>query len=79
MQKHLSTYIKGMDRDTSKIKYPNNKYYNAENLRLTSADGLSSYTLSNVDGNVFNVNLGSHIGIPYILNGYVFIREKLII
>ena len=47
-----ATFEGGMNTDSSKINYPNNSYLYAENLRLTTSEGLSSLSLSNVKGNV---------------------------
>lgn len=40
----------GLDKDTSKQKYANNKYSNAENLRPVTDEGLSTGALENIKG-----------------------------
>lgn len=48
-----NTFIGGMDKDTAKQKYSNNKYFNAENFRVITDEGLSNGALENVAGNAF--------------------------
>jgi len=48
---HGNTFMGGMDKDTSKQKYPNNKYYDAKNLRPVTDEGLSTGALENIKGN----------------------------
>lgn len=51
MEKEIKiSFEGGLDRDTSKNKYKSNNYYNANNLRLTTKDGLSNLALENVLG-----------------------------
>lgn len=40
----------GMDKDTSKPKYPNNKYPHSENVRPVTDKGLSTQALENIKG-----------------------------
>lgn len=46
----INTFNGGMDKDTSKQKYSNQKYVHARNLRPTTDEGLSTGALENVAG-----------------------------
>jgi len=50
-QVHTNTFIKGMDKDTSKQKYENTKYENLRNGRPITDKGLSTRALENIKGN----------------------------
>lgn len=67
MPTHINTFSEGLDRDTSKNKYPNTKYYNAENLRVTSTDELSNGALVNVKGNSELFTFDSIYEIPVMI------------
>ena len=54
-----NTYIEGMDRDSSKSKYPNTKYLRGSNIKLITEDGLSTGNIENEDGNKFLFQLPS--------------------
>lgn len=78
MKKHLNTFDKGLNRDYSKNKFPNNCYYNAEGLRLVTNDGLSSFALTNIEGNTLSASLDS----GWTIHGqqaWCVLRNKLII
>ena len=47
----VNTYIGGLDRDTSKSKYPANKYFNMLNGKVITEDGLSTGSITNEKGN----------------------------
>ena len=47
---HGNTFMGGMDKDTSKSKYPNNKYSDSLNLRPVTDKGLSTGALENIKG-----------------------------
>jgi hypothetical protein len=53
MPGHVNTYNGGMDKDTSKSKYPNTKYEHSENVRIVTDSGLSTGALENIRGNEF--------------------------
>ena len=50
MPVHGNTFMGGMDKDTSKQKYANNKYSDAHNLRPVTDEGLSTGALENIKG-----------------------------
>ena len=50
MATHGNTFMGGMDKDTSKQKYANNKYFDAKNVRPVTDDGLSTGALENIKG-----------------------------
>ena len=75
MNKHINTFSTGINRDVSMNKYPNTSYYWAQNLRLVAKDELSTGTLTNVDGTVPKLNIGSGNDIK----GYCVIRNILIL
>lgn len=45
-----NTWIGGMDQDTSKSKYQNNKYYELKNGKIVTQGGLSTGSIENEDG-----------------------------
>ena len=50
MAQVTNTFAQGMDKDSSKNKYDNKHYYDANNTRLFSQDGLSSGALEDMEG-----------------------------
>lgn len=66
MGKHINTFIGGMDKDTSKHKYNNSKYVDANNVRPLTDDGLSSGALENVSGNKFVIDFKEILGMSII-------------
>lgn len=46
----VNTFLTGMDQDTSISKYKPTSYYSANNMRLTSMDGVSLGTIENEKG-----------------------------
>ena len=46
-----NSFTAGMDRDSSKNKYDNTHYFDANNIRIITQDGLSSGAIENVKGN----------------------------
>ena len=51
-QTTINQYFEGLDRDTNKHEYKSTKYFNLENGKIVSQDGLSSVTISNVKGTI---------------------------
>ena len=51
MAGHKNTFIKGMNQDTSKQKYPQNQYKDSRNLRPITDTGLSTGAMENIKGN----------------------------
>ena len=57
---HINTFIGGMDKDTSKQKYANSKYVDANNLRPLTDEGLSSGALED------NISVQTRAGLTSI-------------
>lgn len=53
MNKHVQTYIGGIDTDSSKSKYPNNKYYSADRMRPLGIEEDTTSILNNTNGTSF--------------------------
>lgn len=66
MGQHINTFIGGMDKDTSKHKYSNTKYVDANNIRPLTDEGLSSGALENIDGNKFVIDFKEILGMSVI-------------
>ena len=66
MGQHINTFIGGMDKDTSKHKYSNTKYVDANNVRPLTDDGLSSGALENIAGNKFVIDFKEILGMSII-------------
>jgi hypothetical protein len=66
MGQHINTFIGGMDKDTSKHKYSNTKYVDANNVRPLTDAGLSSGALENIDGNKFVIDFKEILGMSII-------------
>lgn len=47
----INTFNRGMDKDTSKQKYPSDRYINGENIRPVTDEGLSTGAIENIAGN----------------------------
>jgi len=47
----INTYIGGMNQDLSKLKKRDTVYYEANNIRLLTNEGLTSGTIENIKGN----------------------------
>jgi hypothetical protein len=63
----VNTFIEGLDRDTAISKYSNKKYYDANNMRLFTGDGVSYGNIENEKGNVASFNFPDNSGY-YILD-----------
>jgi len=73
LEKHTSTFIKGIDRDTSVNKYSSDTYYDAQNMRIITEDELSAGALNNFKGNVLKIQFADGdvvIGQCSIRNNY---------
>jgi hypothetical protein len=66
MAGHINTFIGGMDKDTSKQKYANSKYVDANNLRPLTDEGLSSGALENIAGNKLAIDFPEIEGVSVI-------------
>lgn len=75
MPTHVQTYNKGIDKDSSVYKYPNNTAYHIENFRFITDEGLTTMSLENSKGTLelFSLDTG------YLFWGYVIIRDTLVI
>lgn len=51
MAQHKVGYTKGLNKDLSKDKYNNQNYFDANNIRIITSDGLSSGSIENEKGN----------------------------
>ena len=78
----VSSYTKGMNQDAAPLKYPQENYFDAENFRIVTDDGGSSFTLENTKGNSVSFQLPGVVNPHYILipsehttNDIVRIRE----
>jgi len=72
-----NTFAQGMDQDSSKTKYDDSHYFDAQNIRIITQDGLSSGAIENILGNyrrVYTVSSGNN----YIV-GHVILRDYLIL
>jgi len=70
-----NAFTAGMDKDSSKNKYDNAHYFDANNIRIITQNGLSSGAIENVKGNLIRIDsTGTH----YIIGGCV-LRDKVIL
>lgn len=82
MESTVNTFIKGLNRDVSPLKYSNESYFDALNVKIITDLGLSNFSITNEKGNtnVFNVptvnavyeltiNEGSTLPINVTING----------
>lgn len=49
---HRQTYIKGLDKDTSKTKFRESSYFDARNIKVITQDGLSTGSIENEKGTI---------------------------
>ena len=76
MAQFKNTFSQGLDKDSSKNKYDNTHYFDAENIRIVTQEGLSSGAIENVVGNYRRVYTGNA---SYYINGHVILRDYLIL
>ena len=73
----------GLDRDSSKNKYDNRHYYDANNVRILTQDGLSSGALEDMEGTIKRLDLSNVNGtagaIPIEIIGYCVVRDNIIL
>lgn len=72
-QKHVISFIEGMDKDTSFNKYPNTRYLHAENFRFIYDEENSTGILTNDVGNKVILNLSGK------LLGHTTLRNSLVL
>ena len=77
MGKMTNSFGLGMDQDSSKKKYDNQHYYEANNVRIITQDGLSSGALEDIEGNLYRllINFSS----PMYIVGHCILRDDIII
>ena len=78
MAEHKSTFNKGIDQDTSKNKYSNDKVFNAENLRLVADSNNTMGIYENILGilDLQNATDGNNLVNGKIV-GHCMIRDEL--
>ena len=81
MSVHVSSYEGGIDRDSSKNKYPKGSYYKMKNFRLISFDELSNGAVTSIKGNKIITIADTHsvLNTDDIVIGYKVIRNYLIV
>lgn len=78
MAQFTNTFSQGMDKDSSKNKYDNVHYFEAENFRVVTQNGLSSGGLENVLGNLRRVYTTVSGVDNFVVNGVV-LRDHVIL
>jgi len=81
MAVHVSSYEGGIDRDSSKNKYPKGSYYKMKNFRLISFDELSNGAVTSIKGNKSITILDTHTVLfpDDIIIGSIVIRNYLVV
>lgn len=74
----IRTFEGGMDKDTSKVILPKNKYVHAENYRLISDSDSNNFVFENSEGNILDLDLSGRYGDQIRMVGYCFIDKYLI-
>lgn len=70
-QPFINTYIKGLDKDTSPLKYAPEKYYHLENFKILTEGGSSSAALENEKGNRRDFKIPNTQGVYKIKEEYI--------
>lgn len=70
------TFNKGMNRDISKYKHPNDFYYEGDAIRIINTDSQSLYSVSNEKGNKFIIEI-PNISINSLNNEIVYGDKSL--
>ena len=79
MPVHVSSYDGGVDRDSSKNKYPKGSYYRMKNFRLISFNELSNGAVSSVKGNnPITITGGDGYDTHFVI-GQAVIRNYLVV
>lgn len=79
MPVHVSSYEQGIDRDSSKNKYPKGSYYKMKNFRLISFEELSNGAVTSIKGNKAITIGGTATNSDDIVIGYIVIRNYLVV
>jgi hypothetical protein len=66
-RKQINSWEDGMDKDTSKRLYPKNRYFNAKNARVISAQELADGGIQTITGNALKTSLPSGYTDHYII------------
>ena len=74
-QRFQNSYSGGLDMDSSKNNYPNNKYHNASNFRLNTENGLTDGVLESIKGTKPSILAPD----PYKIIGVVELGEFLVL
>ena len=67
----------GMLKDLSKSKFPNEKYYDANNIRILSTGEESTLSVTTERGNVLKFTLPTYSYYSNVMNQYYFIQLML--
>jgi hypothetical protein len=79
MPVHVSSYEGGIDRDSSKNKYPKGCYYKMKNFRVISFDELSNGAVNSIKGNIpITITGGSGYDSHFVI-GHIVVRNYLVI
>lgn len=79
MAKITNTFSRGMDQDSSKNKYDNQHYYEAENVRIFTQDGQTSGALEDMAGTLERLDLSGISGDPLNIVGHCVLRDNIIV
>ena len=79
MGKVTNEFSAGMDQDSSKNKYDNRHYYDANNIRILTQDGITSGALEDMEGTIKRLDLSGTSSNPVIIVGYCILRDDIII
>lgn len=75
----VNGYVGGMDKDTSKVRFNNQRYFDANNIRLITDAGLSSGSIENIKGNQIQFTLQDISTKPRKIIGHCLLRNEIII
>ena len=78
MGKMTSEFSAGMDKDSSKNKYDNRHYYDANNVRINTQDGSTSGALEDMAGTLERLNLAT-IDANARVVGHCILRDDIIL
>ena len=74
------TFIKGLNRDISKDKFPNDAYYYLLNGRVLASDDATMSDIVNIKGNTSaNINDNAISRVGYSIIGYTVMRNDIIL
>lgn len=75
MSLHIQSFIKGIDKDASVNRYPNDAAYHIENFRFITDEGLTTLSLENIKGTSLVLTMPTN----YLIWGHVVLRDTLVI